>query len=394
MTERLAGALFALLYLSGRFSLADSDAEATLVTLLYQVRFWTLLILAAIAITYCPPRRRLLLGSSLITSPLTISLAVLLPLYVASSILWSLNVVLSHEKAVEAGLLALACLCFVPFLREGRIPAVRNWFWIALVVTTGLMCLMAIFAVNSTRMSVLGGGPNTFGRNMGLLFLGSLYLQRRSSASNAWCWYPMLAASFLMVVLSGSRGALLATTVGSFIYLIIDSRYRTRNLIAVGCLLIMTQFLVFSTEMGDRVLEMFRTRILDLTFERQYMSGREDLYAAAFELGLEHPWFGHGLSGFTILLGYNYPHNIALELFSETGLVGVALLLCLLFALLRFVVRHRHHCDPAIWGAFGLTLSSAMFSGDFYDSRGVLLMAMLGAQEIIAVRPANPRIVA
>jgi O-antigen ligase len=221
---------------------------------------------------------------------------------------------------------------------------------------------------------------------MGFLFLGALYLHRRSSAMTAWKWYPVMALALLMVLLSGSRGALMATSIGGCTYLLIDNRYRTRNVLAVSCFLILTQVAMLSTEMGEQAFQMFETRILRQTLERQYMSGRDELFAAAYELGLERPWFGQGLSGFTIVLGYNYPHNIALELFCETGVVGVSLLVILLVAVLNFVARHRHSCDPATWGAFGLALSSAMFSGDFFDSRGVLLLAILGSQEIAAFR--------
>jgi hypothetical protein len=72
----------------------------------------------------------------------------------------------------------------------------------------------------------------------------------------------------------------------------------------------------------------------------------------------------------------------------------VSMLIILLLAVLTFVARHRNHCDPATWGAFGLALSSAMFSGDLFDSRGVFLLAVLGSQEVVAVarqRSPSPR---
>lgn len=393
MTERIAGALFALFYLSGRFSLVESDpGQLPHETIFYDLRVWILLALVAVALSYNPTRGERLACAQRVSANLAAALAVLLPLYVASSLFWSVDPDFSLGKALEAVTLVIACICMIPFLKAGRGPRVRHGFWVILVATTGLMCLMACVSVDSSRLSVLGGGPNTFGRNMGLLFLGLLYLQRRSSVATAWRWYPLMALSLLMVLLSGSRGALLATMVGGSIYLLIDNRFRARNVLAVGSFGILVFAVMISTELGQRAVDMFESRIVHQTIEQQYMSGREDLYAAAYELGLESPWFGQGLSGFTSILGINYPHNIVLELFCETGIVGVSLLGGLLLAVAAFVIRQRKHCDPAIWGAFGLTLSSAMFSGDFFDSRGILLMAMLGAQEFVKQSPPKSRL--
>jgi O-antigen ligase len=135
---------------------------------------------------------------------------------------------------------------------------------------------------------------------------------------------------------------------------------------------------------------MFQTRILNLTLENHYMSGREGLFQDAYELGLERPWFGQGLCGFKILFDLNYPHNLVLELFCETGAVGVSLLAVMLLFALIYIVRNRRHCDPTIWGSFGLMLTSSMFSGDLYDSRGVFLIALLASQEIVTVMARNP----
>jgi O-antigen ligase len=383
MIAKLAGVLVGLFYLSGRFSLFGRDHIGGAETILYEVRVWVLLVLIGVTLLSLSRRRERAIPASRFTAYRVAALAILLPVYVCISSTWSIDFDASLFKAFESSLVAVTCICVAVFLKTGQIPAVRHGFWVTIVALTGVMCWLACFVVDSSRMSVLGGGPNTFGRNMGLLFLGSLYLQRRSSVTTAWIWYPMMALGLIMVVLSGSRGALLATFVGGFIYFLVDNRYRMRNIAAVGGMGIVLLGALLTTEMGSIAMEMFEARIVDQTMGRRHMSGREDLYSMALDLGREHPWFGHGLSGYTIALGYNYPHNIMLELFCETGIAGVALLVLLLFATLKFVSCYRRYCDPVIWGAFGLVLSSAMFSGDFFDSRGVFLMALLGSQELI-----------
>ncbi len=384
--ESLAGALFALFLLAGRFSLVRGTYEPAPELIQYELRVWAALGLVCVAVMYSPKRFRMARQGFPISAPLAQALVLLLPLYVAASYIWSPDYGAATTKLIDVAMLSVVCLCMTPFVNAGRATVVRHWFWVWIVIATGAMCLIACASIDSTRASVLGGGPNVFGRNMALLFLGSLYFQRRSSSLKAWRWYPVMALALMMVVLSGSRGALLAVSVGVFIYLLIDSRFRRRNVLAAGCLVLAAQVVLFTTEMGARAYEMFEYRILDQTFDQQYTSGRDDLFALAYELGLERPLFGHGLSGFTITLSRNYPHNIVLELFCETGIVGVSLLTVLVISAFVFVFRHRHYCDPTIWGAFGLTLSAAMFSGDFFDSRGIFIVAMLGSQEFVAVR--------
>lgn len=391
MSERLAGALLALFYLSGRFSLVATDEWKPYEVTPYEVRVWALLAIVVVAFTYARPRqaqRQQLYHASAQFVPLV---ALLLILYFAASFLWADDLDLALAKALEAILLSAVVFCLFPFLKTKRMPVVRHWFWIALVAIACVMCGMGCLTVDSSRISVLGGGPNTFGRNMGLLFLGALYFQRRNSYATAWRLYPLMVLALLMVVLSGSRGALLATSVGGFLYLLIDRGTRTRNIVVIGCFAVLLNGALIITDIGTLATEMFERRIVNQTLEQQNMSGREDRFSAAFELGQERPWFGHGLAGFTILLGYNYPHNIVLELFCESGIVGVLLFALFLLSMLVFAIRHRSHCDPATWGAFGLTLTSAMFSGDFFDSRGIFLIAMLCSQEVFASRVPRQR---
>lgn len=191
-----------------------------------------------------------------------------------------------------------------------------------------------------------------------------------------------MIVSLIMVLLSGSRGALLATTVGGMVYFVMDGRQRARNVVVVGVLALVGQVALVSTETGHRAIASFQDRVLNLTIEKQHSAGRDDLYAVAYELGMEEPWFGHGLAGFTAISGRNYPHNIVLELFCETGICGVLLLFALCVCVCRFALRYRHCAEPGIVGAFGLCLTAAMFSGDFYDNRGIFLMAILASQNI------------
>lgn len=377
MINHLAGALFAAYFLCGRFTLSTTE-EVTLMSYLLQVRTWCLLGLVFVAMQsparHSPPRQ---LSSSHAIFNMTL-LALMFP---ACSILWAIDLELAISKMAELVLVIVACVCATPFLARGEIPAVRKQFWLWLVLATTLMCFLAAAPGNSDRVRALGGGPNVFGRNMGLMFLGTLFLQRQSSLSTSWRWYPMMVVSLFMMVLSGSRGALLSTFVGVFVYFMIDSRFRSRNVLAVACLILVAGVMLTATEMGARTMQSFEQRVIKQTFEKQHSSGRDSIYEFAFEMGRERPLTGYGLAGFTAVYGRSYPHNMVLELFCETGVFGVLLLLVLMLMLVWRLIRQRQHCDPATWAALALTFTAAMFSGDLYDSRGVFLMAIFNAQD-------------
>ena len=153
MSDRFAGALLALFYLSGRFSLVPSDEWRPYEVSIYEVRVWALLALVIVAFTYAPPRGERGQPIYQVSTGLAPALTVLVPLYFAASFLWAADLDLALAKALEVVLLAVAVICIFPFLKAKRMPVVRHWFWIALVAIACVMCGMGIFTVDSSRMS-------------------------------------------------------------------------------------------------------------------------------------------------------------------------------------------------------------------------------------------------
>jgi O-antigen ligase len=72
---------------------------------------------------------------------------------------------------------------------------------------------------------------------------------------------------------------------------------------------------------------------IDLNSPNNTLVGRFHLWSAALQMLRDHPIFGAGLSGFAKVLGpywnpthtdrFTYPHNIVLNFWTETGLLGV-----------------------------------------------------------------------
>jgi len=97
---------------------------------------------------------------------------------------------------------------------------------------------------------------------------------------------------------------------------------------------------LFYSDLGERSLSTYQERILRLTVQERYDSERTDLVQTAYAMVLTHPVFGAGLASFPLYSTGFYAHNIFLETVSETGGVGVCLLLLPLIAFVVFSVRH------------------------------------------------------
>jgi O-antigen ligase len=127
------------------------------------------------------------------------------------------------------------------------------------------------------------------------------------------------------VLLSFSRGgylALAAVAVG----LALSHRVRWRLLGAAAAAAVVVMLI---PEVRHRVL----TEV-DFSNGHNTLLGRFHLWSVAIQMLRDHPIFGAGLSGFATVIGpywnptnidrFTYPHNIVLNFWSETGLLGLA----------------------------------------------------------------------
>jgi putative inorganic carbon (hco3(-)) transporter len=126
------------------------------------------------------------------------------------------------------------------------------------------------------------------------------------------------------VLLSFSRGGYLALAV---VVLGLALSHRRRWLLVVGGLVVAIALLQVPA-FGHRV-----QAELNLSSPQNTLVGRFHLWSAALQMLSHHVLFGAGLSGFPVLIApywnpthsdrFTYPHNILLNFWSETGLLGV-----------------------------------------------------------------------
>ena len=134
---------------------------------------------------------------------------------------------------------------------------------------------------------------------------------------------------------TGTRGAFIAAAAGLSIYILQAGDFRSRvtaiaGLVAAGlaALLLFDQVAELERGLVERLFN-FGTygSIQDLSSVARY-----DRYRYALYLFERNPITGIGLGGYSALSGFEYPHNLFLEVGAATGLVGLALLFGLFVA--------------------------------------------------------------
>ncbi len=363
----------ALFLLSGRWSLGRMGMGDA--SVLLEPRAWTVIGLAAIA--YSPALCRTLP----LEPPLRTCLGALVVFvgYMTTSVLWAPTSDLPWTKAYEMLLIlvTVASVCRIARWTGPRLLIHR--FWDAFAVALGVMAVLGLASwagSSGDRLAVLGGGPNVFGRNMAVLLMLSLSAIL-AGRGKRWVWISAAALAAVLALLSGSRGAIVGSMAGAATLIYTKKIPLGRFIkIAIG-LVIFAWFVITFTDVGQSALTSFEERFLKLTLEERHDAGRTDIYVYALHMGLDAPLVGQGLAAFAVSGFHVYPHNIVLEAFCEGGLVGVAFLLAVLVPTIRRVFAPDAEYVSRDLAVFAVLLFSASFTGDFYDSRGVMLVALL-----------------
>lgn len=374
----VAGVLLAIFQLVGR-SQAERLIAVSGVGWHLEIRLWVLgaLILWIVAVAAVTGARRFdARGAGRVAG-----MAALFLWYMIATSVWAPDPILAAAKAYDLLFVVLACVLLVAALRITGVQATIAGFWGGLFIGALAMAAIGVAAsvmgATGGRLSVLGGGPNVFGRNMGLLALVSLSLIFDSRRRRRIVGVAVAPVAVLLVLLSGSRGAMLALFFGVIVYLFVHQvdRRVIRSLLVVA---MVGAVAALATQFGELAVAVFRDRfIIGLLVER-FFTHRDVLLLEAIRAGLQYPIGGLGLAGFEqVGTRGGYPHNIFAEAFAEGGILGLILLCVPLF---RYLGRWRRGMGPGdslTVAGLGLLGVSSSISGDLFDARGVFLLLLM-----------------
>lgn len=273
-----------------------------------------------------------------------------------------------------------------------RVVVVAAWATavaLALLTISGWAQLLA--GAGAARLATLGGGPNVFGRHMATLGVVAMWfllrppsmIRRRLATGLA---SALLVSSLVLLARSGSRASLLGFALGGLAVVLLErtSIRRLGSLLFAGTGSLVAASLLFPEQFGGAVDDL-NTRIIQLTLQDRY-TGRAEVFDDALQCVSEAGPFGGGTTAFADISSFAYPHNLLLEGTCTGGWIGGVLALLFIAAFIVSLGKRRDSCRSLLTGLFMVLLSSAMFSGDLFDSRGLFLLTAIA----LAWTPESP----
>jgi exopolysaccharide production protein ExoQ len=174
--------------------------------------------------------------------------------------------------------------------------------------------------------------PNSLGLELGIATLTAQYL---ASRSRTWKWLGIALAITLLRTLS--KTAIAAFLIAEGWYLLQDKEMtrKTKARLCAGAAVVVASFW--------GVLQSYLSIYNNTASGNQAetLTGRTLVWTIALSMGLERPWFGHGIYSFRSVvpaIGIFQPvhaHNEFLQQFFEFGLVGVIVVALIYWSLYR-----------------------------------------------------------
>ncbi|MFI5314383.1 MAG: O-antigen ligase family protein [Myxococcota bacterium] len=290
--------------------------------------------------------------------------------------------------------------------------------------------VLGINAATAGRAAGLQVDPNDMGEAIGSMMFVPLYLATRGhelSRLRRLFHAGVYASAFLAMVLSLSRGNWVALVVAHAVYLLLVSRPLLFAGTASLLLLATIAFPLLPSVVRERIEGTFAVGANTQVYQVPYAVGLEGSAAIRIvfakigaDMFMQSPLWGNGLNSFyfrTPEFGAKYgvletkdPHNLAVKLAAESGLIGIGALTWLVWAVFRCGRRlwradTREYGLGAVLLAAGTHVLIASLSADsFLSSKQVsayfwILFALCArayverysVEEAVATQPVVPR---
>jgi putative inorganic carbon (hco3(-)) transporter len=215
------------------------------------------------------------------------------------------------------------------------------------------------YGVEVRRITSIFEYPNALALYLAPLFVLFLVLLAKNYGFMKRSWLAAgVITMFVALILTYSRGAWLAVIVGVVVFLALKRGVPHRKWIVAAVLaLLLVSPLMFARLKG--------------TFHDASSNERLSMYKVAVAKIIDQPFLGNGLYGFRKTLEQadysgeilNYPHNIILNFWTETGLLGV-----LSFAFIIFLALQKYRSKTSVLGLAAALYLLAMFAHGMVDA--------------------------
>ncbi len=301
------------------------------------------------------------------------------------SYLWGPETAHSFELLTKGSLIGIAFFLIPFFYIQSEKQAdrfLRMVFWVGCILAIGTVFFPNLD--NQARGTFLSAVPLSLSYSLGMGILAALTLIIRTDKGQwlrriYWFGIPVLAAGMFM---TGSRGPVLTCGFGVLVFMVLARRqFGFSRWVLMGMFGLMTviAIIIFVPEN-----HMARIASIFAIYESGDMegTGRKDLWEIAWTGIKQSPVFGNGLGSFDAKTDLDYPHNIFLDIWNESGISTVLFFILFLVSVsvvsikrIRLLKNDRNQTIMAGFLAMFLaTFLEECKSGGWIDYRYLWLM--------------------
>lgn len=299
----------------------------------------------------------------------------------ACFILYVMNILLypQNENVLLERLFSFSILT-LPYYYIGVSLDIKRFYKSFYYISVIAIYMCAFYELLYAQSAFYTGEVNTSEYNMGLAYsiLPHVLMVSWMALKNVKIYSIIPMVLGLMLLLSfGTRGPVICAIVFIAIYLLFirpSKHQKTMRIVTISLavfavsflnqFMLFMQMLTFQLGMSTRLFEKYFEGELETSLGRDYI--RETLLR---ELATDNPLYGHGILGSYPYVN-TYPHNIVLDfLFSFGWILGIALLLSVLYVIIRMLIKYSQNEISKTFGIL-LVVSSILslcFSSTFVD---------------------------
>lgn len=245
---------------------------------------------------------------------------------------------------------------------------------------TGTLLTQLDFSSYHRFISVWGSNYLTFGRVAGLAatIVLTMFLLNGKRAKLS---VLVIGVFIFGIVMSGGRMPLISFAVALFVFTAGSIKLRLHDgklYISKGLKYLVIAGIAFFiilpyTNYTENITFKRLTLLTSEESRGASVDARTDRFSAAIEMIKEKPFLGAGIGAFPIYFDgkdeRSYPHNIALEILSELGIVGLIIFSTLIFLCLNSIRRTDNPYKTVILSGALFLFLNANVTGDFNDNR-------------------------
>lgn len=241
-----------------------------------------------------------------------------------------------------------------------------------------LLITFSVFILDKTRGEIFYGGPNVTTRILFFSAMCSLFLYNIYKNLIYSIFFLLMLFGIILV---GSRSGIFSSFFCLLLIFCGSKRLSIKKIISYFkskkkfvFIAICSILLLFYYK---HLYDIFYGRIIILTFQKLYLSGREEILNYSINAIFKKPIFGYGLVSGYGLREYSYPHNIFLEIILYIGVLGVVYsAIIIFFSLFCFIkAKNTKYRCLSILPLYMLFVS--FFSGGIYDFRYYFLWVIV-----------------